>query len=132
MFPNTKTKGEYNISSDAAGKIPGIYTHNSYRPDKVDVFPQKELLEMLMGLEGDSTTTSSTEPAFIYYPQFASTYYEFNGKEVTVEIEYDDGEFQGTGIGKATSRSTSNKDIKVAKAAASLQAKGDLANQFKN
>ena len=132
MFPNTKTNGEYNISSDAAGKIPGIYTHNSYRPDKVDVFPQKELLEMLMGLEGDSTTTSSTKTPFIYYPQFASTYFEVNGKEVTVEIEYDDGEFQGTGIGKATSRSTSSVDIKVAKAAASLQAKGDLANQYKN
>lgn len=25
----------------------GIYTHNSYRTDKIDVFPQKELLEML-------------------------------------------------------------------------------------
>ena len=28
-------------------EYPGVYTHNSYRSDKIDVMPQKELLEML-------------------------------------------------------------------------------------
>jgi inosine/xanthosine triphosphate pyrophosphatase family protein len=27
---------------------PGIYTHCSYRTDKSDILPQKEILEMLM------------------------------------------------------------------------------------
>ena len=129
MFPNTKTNGEYDISKNASGQVPGLYTHNSYRPDKVDIFPQKELLEMLMGLDGESTTTTSTSP-FTYYPQFASTYFEVNGKEVTIEIEYDDGKFQGTGIGISTAISTTRKNIDIAKSSASLQAKGDLANQF--
>lgn len=29
---------------------PGVYTHNSVRPDKTDVFPQPELIEMLKSL----------------------------------------------------------------------------------
>tara|TARA_B110000046_G_scaffold95569_1_gene103282 strand:- start:1598 stop:5218 length:3621 start_codon:yes stop_codon:yes gene_type:complete len=36
-----------NISKGAFGGVPGIYTHNSYRTNKIDVFPQKELLELL-------------------------------------------------------------------------------------
>ena len=131
MFPNTKTKGEYNISKNASGQVPGLYTHNSYRPDKVDIFPQKELLEMLMGLDGESTTTTSSS-TFKFYSQFASTYFEVNGKEVTIEIEYDDGKFQGTGIGISTASSTSRKDIDIAKSSARLKAIGELENQFKN
>ena len=131
MFPNTKTKGEYNISKNASGQVPGLYTHNSYRPDKVDIFPQKELLEMLMGLDGESTTTTSSS-TFKFYSQFASTYFEVNGKEVTIEIEYDDGKFQGTGIGISTASSTSTKNIDIAKSSARLKAIGELENQFKN
>ena len=131
MFPNTKTNGEYDISKNASGQVPGLYTHNSYRPDKVDIFPQKELLEMLMGLDGESTTTTSSS-TFKFYSQFASTYFEVNGKEVTIEIEYDDGKFQGTGIGISTASSTSRKDIDIAKSSARLKAIGELENQFKN
>jgi hypothetical protein len=131
MFPNTKTNGEYDISKNASGQVPGLYTHNSYRPDKVDIFPQKELLEMLMGLDGESTTTtSSSTSTFTYYPQFAKVTEEVNGKEVKVTIEYDDGKNIGTAVGRATSRSTSRSNINTAKSSASLQAKGDLANQF--
>jgi N-acetyl-anhydromuramyl-L-alanine amidase AmpD len=131
MFPNTKTNGEYDISKNASGQVPGLYTHNSYRPDKVDIFPQKELLEMLMGLDGESTTTtSSSTSTFTYYPQFAKVTEEVNGKEVKVTIEYDDGKNIGTAVGRATSRSTSRSNINIAKSSASLQAKGDLANQF--
>ena len=44
VFPSI-TKG---IPSQAAIKgTPGIYTHNSYRGDKIDVMPQKELLEII-------------------------------------------------------------------------------------
>ena len=43
VFPK---EGKY--SESASTFIGGIYTHNSYRPDKADVFPQKELLELLM------------------------------------------------------------------------------------
>jgi len=44
VFPGT-TSG---IPSQAAVKgTPGIYTHNSYRGDKIDVMPQKELLEII-------------------------------------------------------------------------------------
>ena len=131
MFPNTKTNGEYDISKNASGQVPGLYTHNSYRPDKVDIFPQKELLEMLMGLDGESTTTtSSSSSTFKFYSQFAKVTEEVNGKEVKVTIEYDDGKNIGTAVGRATSRSTSRSNINIAKSSASLQAKGDLANQF--
>jgi len=43
VFPK---EGKY--SKSASTFVGGIYTHNSYRPDKADVFPQKELLELLM------------------------------------------------------------------------------------
>jgi len=44
VFPSP-TSG---IPSQAAVKgTPGIYTHNSYRGDKIDVMPQKELLEII-------------------------------------------------------------------------------------
>ena len=39
--------GSNKLSSKALSMQAGIYTHNSYRADKIDVFPQKELLEML-------------------------------------------------------------------------------------
>ena len=36
--------------SEASKGIPGLYTHNSVRADKTDVFPQKELIEMFKTL----------------------------------------------------------------------------------
>ena len=42
QFPKNK-----NVSSTAWNKNPGIYTHNSYRTDKRDVFPQRELINIL-------------------------------------------------------------------------------------
>jgi len=44
LFP-PKNKKDFGGAMD--GK-PGIYTHNSYRTDKLDVLPQKEVLQMLM------------------------------------------------------------------------------------
>lgn len=46
---------EYNskiweVSKDALSGKPGLYTHVSVRPDKSDVFPQSELIKMLLSL----------------------------------------------------------------------------------
>ena len=37
-------------SPDAVSGVPGLYSHNSVRKDKSDVFPQKELIEMFKTL----------------------------------------------------------------------------------
>ena len=42
QFPSSGVQSEAAFSFN-----PGIYTHNSYRIDKSDVFPQKELIELL-------------------------------------------------------------------------------------
>ena len=50
IFPNTTNEyvGNYFQTSDAALRgVPGIYTHNSYRTDKIDAIPQRELLLLL-------------------------------------------------------------------------------------
>ncbi len=55
IFPD-QTRG---IPSQAAVKgTPGIYTHNSYRGDKIDVMPQKELLEIIF--KGKKSISSIT------------------------------------------------------------------------
>ena len=55
VFPST-TRG---VPSQAAVKgTPGIYTHNSYRGDKIDVMPQKELLEIIF--KGKKSISSIT------------------------------------------------------------------------
>ena len=55
VFPSTKS----GIPSQAAVKgTPGIYTHNSYRGDKIDVMPQKELLEIIF--KGKKSISSIT------------------------------------------------------------------------
>lgn len=46
---------EYNskiweVNKDALSGKPGLYTHVSVRPDKSDVFPQSELIKMLLSL----------------------------------------------------------------------------------
>lgn len=40
----------WDISNDALGGKPGIWTHVSYRPDKSDCFPQTELINALQTL----------------------------------------------------------------------------------
>jgi len=42
MFPKKNT-----ISENAINRIPGIYTHNSYRADKIDVYPAMNIVAML-------------------------------------------------------------------------------------
>ena len=44
MFP-------YKESKRALSGAPGLYTHCSFRKDKTDVHPQKELVEMAMSLK---------------------------------------------------------------------------------
>ena len=39
-----------NISKNAMNGVPGVWTHTSYRNDKSDCHPQKELIEMLKRL----------------------------------------------------------------------------------
>lgn len=40
----------WDVDTNALEGIAGTYTHNSYRPDKSDVHPQPELIEMLKSL----------------------------------------------------------------------------------
>lgn len=40
----------WSVSNDALSRVPGIYTHNSYRQDKTDVSPQPKLIEMAKSL----------------------------------------------------------------------------------
>lgn len=42
----------FDIQKDALDMKPGIYSHNSYRTDKVDIAPQEPLLKMLNSLHG--------------------------------------------------------------------------------
>ena len=128
LFPETNE-----TSKKALAKEKGLYTHNSYRTDKLDIFPQKELLEMLMGLDGESTTTtSSSSSTFKFYSQFAKVTEEVNNKEVKVTIEYDDGTNIGTAVGEAVASSRDYRKIAIAKSSATLKAKGYLANLFNN
>ena len=77
MFPNAKNfngnnKDEKtykaNLSRKCMNYIPGIYSHNSSRIDKSDVFPQKELLDMLAELSKELgfTTDSGQVPDEVY------------------------------------------------------------------
>ena len=47
LFPNSSPKCF--PPNGASGN--GVYTHNSVRSDKSDIFPQKEMLEMLKGIK---------------------------------------------------------------------------------
>jgi len=42
--------GTGTVSRAALSGEKGVYTHNSVRTDKSDVFPQKELIEMLKSI----------------------------------------------------------------------------------
>jgi len=133
MFPNTKTNGEYDISKNASGQVPGLYTHNSYRPDKVDIFPQKELLEMLMGLDGESTTTTSSSN-FTFLAQYTTKSENIEGDLITVTINYNDGTNIGTGVGivsiSGTDARTASDKKRIARQLADSQARQELINIF--
>jgi hypothetical protein len=40
----------WDVTKRALSNEKGVFTHNSVRPDKADVFPQPELIEMLKSL----------------------------------------------------------------------------------
>lgn len=40
----------WDISKDALSGVPGVYTHNSVRTDKIDVYPHPKLIQMLKSL----------------------------------------------------------------------------------
>ena len=122
LFP---TKGT--TSKNALGEITGLYTHNSYRTDKVDIFPQKELLEMLMGLDGGTTTTTtSSRSQFVLQNKFLTEKIVVNNRTVSAYITYDDGKRIENAAGQVDARSSSSRDISIAKAKAILEAKDEL------
>ena len=41
----------WDVSDNALKGVPGIYTHNSYRADKLDIVPQPKMVEMLKNLK---------------------------------------------------------------------------------
>lgn len=45
-----REKEMWDISKDAHNKVPGVYTHNSYRLDKTDIFPDPDMIAMLKSL----------------------------------------------------------------------------------
>jgi len=45
-----KEKEMWELSKDAHNKVPGVYTHNSYRLDKSDIFPDPAMINMLKSL----------------------------------------------------------------------------------
>jgi N-acetyl-anhydromuramyl-L-alanine amidase AmpD len=49
-IPKDYNPGMWDISKDALGGKPGIWTHVSYRPDKSDMCPQPELISALQSL----------------------------------------------------------------------------------
>jgi len=40
----------WNLSLNANRKVPGVYTHNSYRLDKIDIYPDPDMITMLKTL----------------------------------------------------------------------------------
>lgn len=40
----------WDVSTDALSLVPGVYTHNSVRKDKIDIFPQPEMIQMLKNI----------------------------------------------------------------------------------
>jgi len=45
-----REKDMWEVSINALKGVEGVYTHNSVRKDKTDIFPQPEMIEMLKGL----------------------------------------------------------------------------------
>ena len=40
----------WDVSTDALTGVKGVYTHNSVRKDKIDIFPQPEMIQMLQNI----------------------------------------------------------------------------------
>ena len=51
-IPRAFNEDVFEISLDALDKIPGIYTHRSYRSDKSDIHPQPGLIVALKSISG--------------------------------------------------------------------------------
>lgn len=49
-IPLTYKESIWDISKDALSGVPGVYTHNSVRTDKIDVYPHPKLIQMLKSL----------------------------------------------------------------------------------
>jgi hypothetical protein len=49
-IPLTYNESIWDISKDALSGVPGVYTHNSVRRDKIDVYPHPKLIQMLKSL----------------------------------------------------------------------------------
>jgi len=49
-IPLKYNSGIFDLSKDALSGVPGVYTHNSVRTDKVDVYPHPKLIQMLKSL----------------------------------------------------------------------------------
>lgn len=57
-IPLYKNPGMFNISQDALGGKPGVWSHTSYRTDKSDIHPQPEIIEMLNTISTDEMPVS--------------------------------------------------------------------------
>jgi hypothetical protein len=60
MFPDENT-----LSLVALKGIKGIYTHNSVRKDKTDIYPQKEMIEMLKSISDSSSIAQIAQQQFV-------------------------------------------------------------------
>jgi N-acetyl-anhydromuramyl-L-alanine amidase AmpD len=49
-IPITYTEELWKVSTKALNGDPGLYTHNSVRPDKIDIYPHPKIIEMLKSL----------------------------------------------------------------------------------
>jgi len=47
---NYREEDMWDVSMNALNGVAGVYTHNSVRKDKIDIFPQPEMIQMLKGL----------------------------------------------------------------------------------
>ncbi len=57
-IPLYKNPAMFNISQDALGGKPGVWSHTSYRTDKSDIHPQPEMIEMLNTISTDEMPVS--------------------------------------------------------------------------
>lgn len=53
-IPTDYHENMWDVSIDALSGHDGIWTHVSYRPDKSDCFPQKDLIDMLKSLKNEN------------------------------------------------------------------------------
>ena len=62
--PGFKGDIKKRYSQDAVNGVPGVYTHNSYRPDKVDVIPSNILIYPFLSNSFNSTTPNVSNGVF--------------------------------------------------------------------